>query len=163
MRINVLPLQSKLHSLLNYEPITGVFAWKVDRGRVAKRGTIAGYVGSDGYVSIRIDSKLYAAHRLAWMWMTGDDPGGLTVDHIDRNRQNNAFENLRLATGRQQRFNRRLKPSTGTEFDKHQPKKPWRARFDGKRLGSFETQEEAHAAYLKAYKEAAKDFAHKER
>lgn len=155
MRTSTLPPQSKLHSLLNYEPISGVFVWEVDRGRVAKKGTIAGHVSSAGYVSIRIDSKPYAAHRLAWAWMTGEDPGELTVDHIDRNRQNNAFENLRLATARQQRFNRKIKPSTGTDFDERRPKKPWKARFDGKRLGCFETQEQAHAAYLKAYKEKA--------
>ncbi|TDH35693.1 HNH endonuclease [Pseudohoeflea suaedae] len=43
-----------------------------------------------------ISGKRYPAHRLAWKIMTGRDPGEV-VDHIDGDRKNNKFSNLRDA------------------------------------------------------------------
>lgn len=48
------------------------------------------------------------AHRLAWRYVTGDDPGDSQVDHIDLNKTNNAFSNLRLVTSKQNNENRKL-------------------------------------------------------
>lgn len=37
-------------------------------------------------------------HRMIWELTNGPIPDGLQVDHIDRNRQNNLIENLRVVT-----------------------------------------------------------------
>ena len=159
-----LPSHSRLVELLAYDALTGVFTWKLDRANTAKAGGKAGGVITSGkYVDIRVDGKAYKAHRLAWLYVTGDDPGTATVDHIDCNGLNNAFANLRLATRRQQRFNWGGRKDVGIEYDKRRPNKPWLARFDGKRYGCYATRDEARAAYLKAYNEGAEGFANKKR
>jgi hypothetical protein len=40
---------------------------------------------SAGYGQFRIGDKQYCAHRLAWKWLVGPIPGGLTIDHLCRN------------------------------------------------------------------------------
>ena len=35
-------------------------------------------------------------HRLVWKWVTGEEPG-VTIDHINRQRSDNRFWNLRIA------------------------------------------------------------------
>lgn len=43
---------------------------------------------------MRIDGKKYLAHRLIWMWKEGYFPEH-QIDHIDRNKSNNKWNNLR--------------------------------------------------------------------
>lgn len=68
----------------------------------------------------------------------------MEVDHIDRNPNNNRIENLRLATKRQNEYN---KPRRGCTFENGK----WRASIydHGKNvyLGLYDTPEEASAAY----------------
>lgn len=86
----------KVRSIYDYNPDTGVFTFKVRR--TAKMpGDIAGAMNKSGYIQISIDNVLYYAHRLAWVYMTGDWPVAL-VDHIDRNRSNNCWQNLRVVS-----------------------------------------------------------------
>ena len=84
--------QGKLKELLHYQPDTGKFIWLkgVCEGRQA--GT-----HSKGYVIIKLEQQRYAAHRLAFLYMTGKWPT-LHVDHIDRTRDNNTWLNLRDVT-----------------------------------------------------------------
>lgn len=86
----------RLREALSYSPVVGVFEWRI-AGRRIRKGFLAGSVGSGGYVRIRIDGKTYQAHRLAWLYMTGDWPD-CQIDHVDGDRSNNAFNNLRPAT-----------------------------------------------------------------
>jgi len=60
-------------------------------------GKIAGTVNNNGYVRINNFGKLYQAHRLAFLYMEGTYPDE-QVDHIDHNRGNNKWSNLRPAT-----------------------------------------------------------------
>src|SRR5262245_51448081 len=55
------------HRLLEYHPDTGVFVWKVTRGRKAKAGDVAGTVERNGFRRIRVSGRPYLAGRLAWM------------------------------------------------------------------------------------------------
>jgi hypothetical protein len=57
--------QKKLKRLLRYDPETGEFRWRVNRGGTARAGTPAGHVHSSEYVYIQINGKNYLAHRLA--------------------------------------------------------------------------------------------------
>ena len=57
---------------------------------------------SNGYVQVRVFSSLYLLHGLVARAFKGKIPPGHTVDHIDRNRSNNALANLRYLTSGQQ-------------------------------------------------------------
>ena len=87
--------QEKLKQLLYYDHQTGIFTWaSVPKYSTMKTGDIAGCLDNKGYRVIRIDDKNYKAHRLAFLWMEGYLPEN-GVDHIDRNKDNNMWDNLR--------------------------------------------------------------------
>ena len=90
--------QEHLKSILDYDPSTGVFTWKMTNpSRSCIKGKRAGYEGKDGYRNIKIKSVKYREHILACLYMTGQFPKE-SVDHIDQVRSNNAWSNLREVT-----------------------------------------------------------------
>ena len=102
--------------LLLYNPVTGSFIWKVDRGRLAKAYQEAGTL-IKGYRKIKIQGKFYSAHRLAHLKMNGVmPPDDREVDHIDGNRDNNAWVNLRLVTRSQNQKNTPTSQNSKTGF-----------------------------------------------
>ena len=86
--------QTQLLELLNYNPFTGDFTWRVRRR--GTKGAVAGSIQIRGYVRIRIDGRDYMAHRLAFLWMTGEFPED-GVDHISGVKSDNRWSNLRPA------------------------------------------------------------------
>lgn len=88
--------QDRLKSLLTYDPDTGEFRWRMRRSRCAP-GSIAGTRTTDGYVAVMLSGKKFQSHRLAWFYMTGAWPEN-EIDHINRNRSDNRWANLREAT-----------------------------------------------------------------
>lgn len=88
--------QEYLKSVLNYDPDTGIFTWKVNKSKRSKIGTVAGYI-YNGYVIIEINNKSYKAHRLAWLYQYGEFPENC-IDHINCNRSDNRICNIRKAT-----------------------------------------------------------------
>ena len=60
-----------------------------------------------GYRKITIDGKVYSAARLAWFYKTGRWPDP-EIDHINRIRDDNRWENLREATRADNLANRAL-------------------------------------------------------
>lgn len=96
----------KLRHILHYDPETGVFTWMVSPRRRTKVGDEAGNRDYHGYVNITHEGTRYRAHRLAWLYMTGEWPADL-VDHKDQNRSNNRWLNLRPATKAQNGQNTR--------------------------------------------------------
>ena len=148
----------RLKEALFYDPLVGDFTWRKHPHRVLQNGTIAGTVHmSTGYVMVSLDAKTYAAHRLAWFYMTGRWPADM-LDHIDSNRLNNRFANLREANNQLNQQNlhaansRNLWGYLGVHFHKKS------GRFEAnivvnkrkKHLGLFDTPDEAHQEYLKA-------------
>ena len=91
-----MPTQEELKSLLNYDDKTGIFTWRKSSGPV-KSGSVAGYVNEKGYILIGIKGKSYRAHRLAWLYVTGEHPVNV-IDHINGVRDDNRLSNLRSCT-----------------------------------------------------------------
>ena len=91
------PTAERVKELLDYDPDTGVFTWRVKRGGAVAPGDTAGTKDSRGYVQIGVDRTLYLAHRLAWLYTYGCWPKD-ALDHINRVRTDNRIANLRPAT-----------------------------------------------------------------
>ncbi|MDD2775502.1 MAG: HNH endonuclease signature motif containing protein [Gallionella sp.] len=91
-----------LKTLLEYEPETGIFRWKVEtncHGGKIRVGDVAGTKGDDQgrYAKIGIDGRPYRAHIIAYWFMTGESvPENMDIDHTDRDKRNNRWHNLRL-------------------------------------------------------------------
>lgn len=83
-----------LVSILDYNPETGIFLWKMSTAQCIKIGDMAGCVTRSGYTHITINFQVYKAHRLAWFYVHKEWPKGI-IDHIDQNPRNNSILNLR--------------------------------------------------------------------
>ncbi len=97
--------QSELKELLDYNPDTGIFIWKV-KSTYKKIGDIAGYEAQDGYVRIKIKSIYYTAHKLAWIYSYNENPE--LIDHINLKKNDNRICNLRKATKSQNQYNKAI-------------------------------------------------------
>ncbi|MCK5611149.1 HNH endonuclease [Candidatus Pacearchaeota archaeon] len=86
--------QERLKELLHYDPKMGVFRRAKTTSWKSKKGTIAGHIGNDGYRRITVGCRIYKASRLAWLYMEGYWPEN-EIDHADRVRHNDTWENLR--------------------------------------------------------------------
>ena len=108
-RMKPLPPQDELLRLFNYDPLTGILRWRVrphaHSGR--REGEEAGNLAVLGYRVVTIDYEIYKVHRVIWKMVTGEDAD--TVDHVDRNKVNNRFANLRNATPSEQNYNRHMR------------------------------------------------------
>lgn len=149
--------QAKLTTLFRYDPLTGIFTRIVGRGG-AKAGDVAGTVMDDGYIQICIDSRCYAAHRLAWLYMTGKWPTE-QIDHWDTDHGNNRFANLRDVSDGVNKQNIRKAPAgkkyselLGAQWCKQRQKWKSSIRVEGriKHIGFFETDAAASEAYVAA-------------
>lgn len=157
----------ELRKVLDYDPTTGLFTWKVKTCRKVVPGRVAGHKNRMGYVIIGLAGSEYYAHRIAWLWMTGEWPG--IIDHRDGDTGNNAWANLRPATYQQNGLNAR-RACTNTSGYKgaywHRAAKRWAAAITvmnrALHLGLFDTPEQAHAAYVSAAELIDPDFARAE-
>ena len=149
-----------LRRVLLYDPHTGLWKWRESgKGRPKEPDWWPGTPIAKGYLSITIGRLGYYAHRLAFLYMTGEWPKH-QADHIDGDRSNNCWSNLRDATGSQNKYNTGLRGHNttgfrGVYFRKNEGK--WHARIKvGDRrinLGLFSSPEEASRAYEKAAQE----------
>lgn len=155
--------QLELKKLLNYDIGTGIFTWKVSRGK-AKVGKIAGFIDTSGYVIIRIFNKNYLAHRLVWLYVNGIFPE--QIDHTNRTRNDNRLENLRICTKSQNQYNHK-NHSTNTSGVKgvswNTNAKKWkvaiRTEFGRIHLGYFKCLDEAKSIIIEARNKYHKEFA----
>lgn len=95
--------QDKLKKILDYNELSGQFTWIAG----PRCGKLAGSLHtSDNYIQISIKKKGYKAHRLAFLYMTGNIPK--YVDHINGCRNDNSWDNIREATAQENNRNRKL-------------------------------------------------------
>lgn len=143
----------ELKEILDYDPKSGVFRWKKRISVKSEIGKIAGYNPEFGYCQIRIFTKLYSSHSLAWLYVTGEWQKG-EIDHKNRNPSDNSFSNLRDVSRSENNsnHNRRVDNSTGFRGVSYsQRDKTFHAYINknGARtnIGYFKTAEEAALAY----------------
>ena len=118
-----------------------------------------------GYFWCKVFDKTCLLHRLIWLWVTGSHPKG-EIDHIDGDRTNNKWSNLRDVTSFDNARNQGIRKDCtsgvrGVHYDartNHKGSPYWCARISHKgvrhHLGNFSTFEEA----VKARKQAEVDF-----
>lgn len=152
--------QERLKELLEYNPDTGDFIWKVARQNKTVAGLVAGSVSSSGYSQIKIDGKTYLTHILAWLYMKGTFPES-RLDHRDNNILNNKWDNLRPATHQQNMFNRKLGKNnkSGVKGVSYAPKYDhYTVRISNIYYGCYKTLEEAKAVAEKVRQDLHGEF-----
>ena len=97
-----------LRSVLAYNPDTGLITYTQNVGFKIKKGHVCNYVTRDGYISIgRLFNgrkMKHQAHRVAWALHTNEAPPAC-LDHVNRDRLDNRWCNLRPATRAQNILN----------------------------------------------------------
>lgn len=150
--------QEYVKACLHYDQETGVFTRRIYRGHTSLPGTVAGTVGSHGYLSACLAGRHVLLHRLAWFYVHGEWPEN--IDHVDRDRLNNRLANLRECSLQENNWNLPQMATNrsgvkGVTWDKS--KRKWFAsiRVNGKTksLGRYHDINEAARAYADAVKQ----------
>ena len=172
--------QEYLFERLSYDPEDGIFTWNAryirqdykrfdltwnSRYAGSRAGTIHKIKNSRlCYLRINIDGENYPAHRLAFLYMTGQFPIK-GIDHSDGDGLNNRWLNLRLATASENCANSHLHINNtsgfkGVSFHKRKNRYRSSIRVNGKdkHLGYFDIPEIAHAAYVAAARKYFGEF-----
>lgn len=149
----------RAREVLSYDKKTGLLTWRVEKGRRAKMGSVAGSInGKKEYIRIIVNGEKYLAHRLAWFIVTGSWPVS-KLDHENGIKSDNAWKNLRLATNSQNLQNQKHAPESNKSTGLLGVSRVWRSStfqaritLDGKTisLGNFRTPQEAHQTYIEA-------------
>lgn len=137
---------------LKYDPDTGHFYWIVAKGSRSLSEPI-GHRNTDEYLKVRYQGKGYLLHRLAFAFMGKDVPW--CVDHINGDKKDNRWCNLRGATYPQNTVNSNLRSDNTQNYRgivNHKQCNGWTAQGsdeNGKRvhLGVFTSKDEAALAY----------------
>lgn len=144
---------SDLRRILDYCPESGELTRVCDRGPYLK-GSVAGSLRRDGYIHVQIGDKFLLAHRISWVFISGEWPH-FQIDHRNGIRSDNSRENLRIATNKQNLENQSLSSRNtsgyrGVSFDKAIGK--WIAQVKHHRrnvvAGRFSDVEEANRAAI---------------
>lgn len=143
-------LVDRIRETFRYDAQTGKLFWT--------RSPRAGFVGreagglKDGYLEVRCAFGKFRVHRLIWMFVTGAEiPAGMLIDHVNGNRADNRWSNLRLATRSQNNHNRHVARRDsvtgvrGVKFRAERNRYVPVLKVDGRerKFGAFRTIEEA--------------------
>ncbi|QXN60191.1 hypothetical protein KUA24_124 [Vibrio phage HNL01] len=172
-----LPSQETLNELFIYDEGSGKLYWKhrnqqaAEDSRVYKSwvtrfsGKEAGHKHyANRYLEVRLSpNQLYKVHRVIWKMQTGVDPL-LKIDHINGDRSDNSWDNLRLATDQENARNSKSFSGCGFKGASYDIKLGWIAQWcvqdTNFREYGFATAEDAARCYdknvYKLYGEFAK-------
>lgn len=143
-----------LTELLDYDPATGVFVWKVSRSNRVKPGTRAGvFHAASGGRYISIGKEKFMAHRLAWFYATGAMPVN-DIRPVDGNYDNCAIANLKEITRVELQHGRNKTKTNTSGFQGVSASKngKWQSKITWNYAqislgGNFDSAEEAGEAY----------------
>ena len=137
---------------LSYDAATGQLYQKKKRPKI-KVGSVAGSLTPKGYRYIQLCGRKYPAHHIVWMFETGTFPTHF-IDHIDGNKTNNRFDNLREVSNKQNCENRTAQKNNktgykGVSFNSRLQKFIAQIQHNNIPIyiGVFESAYEAHLAY----------------
>jgi hypothetical protein len=150
------PTPERLNELLEYDPDTGVLRWRTTgKGRRLDR-IAGGFNKGPGYLYVGVDGSLRLVHRVIWAMVTGEWPTSL-VDHINLDKLDNRWANLRAANPSESCANRAIGKGNTSGFKgvtRESRREVWVAQIVVNRkhihLGRFDDPEQAHAAYVAA-------------
>lgn len=154
----------RLLEVIHYDPETGIMRWRKTLSNRAQAGQAIKGLSPEGYLRVRIDRKLYQAHRVAYFYMTHEWPE--QVDHVNNIPSDMRFINLRAATHAANLKNmKRCKRNTsgikGVSWDASRNK--WKASLMSDRVTvlnkRFDTREEAEQAVVIMRKKYHQEFA----
>ena len=148
-----------VRKMFNYDQNLGVMSRKIKTGRNTHAGQQVGSDDMHGYKTVRIGTTSFKLHRLCWFYAHGHWPVG-DIDHLNGDRSDSRLSNLRdVPRGvnlQNQRVATSQNKSTGV-LGVYPSNKRFTAALsvDGKKksLGTFDTVDLAHAAYLNAKRE----------
>ena len=160
--VRKLPSQEELLRRFSYNPEIGEVRWNAMVGMRGIPGTIAGHKQkTSGYWVLMVDWRTYYAQRIIWKMMTGSDPEE-QIDHIDGDRMNNRWSNLRMATNGQNKANGGLYKNNksgyrGVCWDDHH--NAWTVQVNRRRIGRFKALGDAVIARDRAALRIQGEFA----
>lgn len=159
------PTQARVREYFNYEQDTGRLVFlerprsEFDAPGYARHlkliGKEAGHLDLQGYRCVIVDGRSQKAHKVAWLWMTGEWPfyPDYEVDHINRDRSDNRWKNLRKVTKSENQRNANMRSTNKSGVhgvNWVESKQKWVARiWNGPRhvcLGHFDDLDHAAIA-----------------
>ena len=142
----------ELKEYFKYEPATGKLFWNKRPSNRIVIGSEVGNYNDQGYRVCRFKGKVLRVHRIVWAVANGEHPAEF-IDHINGDKGDNRLANLRVVSNAENLQN--TKNSKGYTY--HRKLNKWMAKIvvnkKHKYLGVFNTEHEAHEAYLKAKEE----------
>lgn len=151
--------QERLKERVSYNPETGIFVWRETFSGTCREGWPAGRPSTGraaGYLRITIDAREYKAHRLAWLWMTGEWPAK-QIDHRNGDGSDNRWSNLRACSQSQNKGNSKVYKNSKTGIkgvSLHSATGKWHAVIQVNKksiyLGRFTEIDDAVEAYRQA-------------
>ena len=153
-----LPPVETLREYFSYDPETGIVTRLKKTNYNQCVGEVVGSQDPRGYIYAAYRGQRILLHRLAWKLMTGQDPVE-DIDHKNQAKNDNRWCNLREADKSQNHANitrsSRYLPGVQRNGQK------WIAKGGGhntRHLGTFDTEQEAHDAYVKWHREHYGEF-----
>ncbi|KAA5920932.1 HNH endonuclease [Pantoea sp. Bo_2] len=153
---------AELKGCLSLNEVSGELIWIVNPRGKRQKGDRAGSQQNNGYRIITFQGRHYYEHRLIWFWLYGDIPAEKVIDHINGNKGDSRPLNLRLVS---QRLNSQNVVRNSTRKNLAGEILPQgvhmsagsgkyyaciKVNYRKKHLGTFDSSEEAHIAYLRA-------------
>lgn len=81
----------KTRPLTHFKSLRGMRIWNTKFA-----GKPAGGINAQGYLAVKVNFVPILNHRIIWILLHGEIPGGFVIDHVDHDRLNNKPPNLRL-------------------------------------------------------------------